>query len=103
MVTLTDRAKNYMQSVSEGGYVTLGVKTGGCSGMQYVWGLSQETTHERIQWSKPVEDILLLDPMAEIYITGSEIDYVEELGGNFLKIVNPAAKSHCGCGESFGI
>jgi len=103
MVTLTNKAREYMQSVSDGGYITLGVKGGGCSGFTYVWGLSKEATHETIQWSKPIDDILLLDPMAEMYVLGSEIDYVEELGASFLKLVNPTAKSSCGCGESFGI
>jgi iron-sulfur cluster assembly accessory protein len=103
MVTLTNKAREYMQKVSDGGYVTLGVKGGGCSGFTYIWGLSKEATHERIQWSKPIDDILLLDPMAEMYVTGSEIDYVEELGASFLKLVNPTATSHCGCGESFGV
>ena len=103
MVTLTDKARKYMQKVSDGGYVTLGVKGGGCSGFQYIWGLSKEATHERIQWSEPIDDILLLDPMAEMYVLGSEIDYVEELGASFLKLVNPTATSSCGCGESFGV
>ena len=103
MVKLTNKAKEYMQSVSNGGYITLGVKGGGCSGFTYVWGLSKEATHETIQWSKPIEDILLLDPMAEMYVTGSEIDYVEELGASFLKLVNPTATSHCGSVESFGV
>ena len=44
-----------------------------------------------------------LDPMAEIYVLGSTIDYVEELGGSFLQIKNPTAASSCGCGESFGL
>ena len=103
MVTLTEKAKEYMKRVSDGGYVTLGIKGGGCSGFQYVWGLSKETTHERIKWSPPIGDILLLDPMAEMYILGSEIDYVTELGASFLKIVNPKATTQCGCGESFGV
>ena len=103
MVTLTEKAKEYMERVSDGGYVTLGVKGGGCSGFQYVWGLSKEATHERIKWSPPISDILLLDPMAEMYIFGSEIDYVTELGASFLKIVNPTATAQCGCGESFGV
>ena len=103
MVTLPNKAREYMQKVSDGGYVTLGVKGGGCSGFTYIWGLSKEATHERIKWSKPIDDILLLDPMAEMYVTGSEIDYVEELGASFLKLVNPTATSHCGCGESFGV
>ena len=103
MVTLTEKAKEYMERVSDGGYVTLGVKGGGCSGFQYVWGLSKEATHERIKWSTPISDILLLDPMAEMYIFGSEIDYVTELAASFLKIVNPTATAQCGCGESFGV
>ena len=79
------------------------VDGGGCSGFQYVWGLSKEATHERIKWSPPISDILLLDPMAEMYIFGSEIDYVTELGASFLRIVNPTATAQCGCGESFGV
>jgi iron-sulfur cluster insertion protein len=101
MITLTDKAKNYMRRVSNGQYVTLGVKGGGCSGFQYVWGLSENTTHEQIKWLEPIDDILLLDILAEMYIIGAEIDYVEELGGSFLKIINPKATSSCGCGESF--
>ena len=102
MVTLTDNARDYMRRVSDGQYVTLGVKGGGCSGFQYVWGLSEKTTHEQIQWSEPIDNILLLDPVAEMYVTGAEIDYVEELGNSFLKVVNPKATATCGCGESFG-
>ena len=104
MVTLTDNAKNYMRRIlsAPGQYITLGVKGGGCSGFQYVWGLSELTPAEnQIQWSNPIDDILLLDPLAEMYVVGAEIDYVEELGNSFLKVVNPTATSSCGCGESF--
>jgi iron-sulfur cluster insertion protein len=38
-----------------------------------------------------------------MYVLGSEIDYVTELGGSFLKISNPQQKSSCGCGSSFGV
>ena len=103
MVTLTERAKNYLKSVSEDGFVALGVKGGGCSGFQYIWGLSKETVNENINWSDPIDDVLLLDPVAELYVIGSKIDYVEELGGSFLKVVNPTATTMCGCGESFGV
>ena len=103
MVTLTERAKNYLKSVSKDGFVTLGVKGGGCSGFQYIWGLSKETADEDINWSDPIDDVLLLDPIAMMYVIGSEIDYIEELGGSFLKGVNPTATTKCGCGESFGV
>ena len=98
MVTITEKAKEYMQSVSNGGYVTLGVKGGGCSGFQYTWGLSETKTDNEI-----IDNILLLDPLAVMYVIGSEIDYITELGGSYLAVVNPTAKSSCGCGESFSV
>jgi iron-sulfur cluster insertion protein len=98
MITITEKAKEYMQSVSNGGYVTLGVKGGGCSGFKYTWGLSETKTNEEI-----IDNILLLDPMVIMYVIGSKIDYVTELGGSFLTVVNPTATSQCGCGESFGV
>ena len=103
MITLTDSAKKYMQSVSKGAYVTLGVKSGGCSGFGYVWGLSTDEGIEHVKWSDPIDDVLLLDPMAEMYVIGSQIDYVTELGGNFLAVKNPTSTSSCGCGGRFGV
>ena len=97
MVIITEKAKEYMESISNGGYVTLGVKGGGCSGFKYVWGLSETKNAELI------DDILLLDPLAIMYVIGSKIDYITELGGSFLTVVNPTATSKCGCGESFGV
>jgi iron-sulfur cluster insertion protein len=104
MVTITKNAKDYMKSVSNGGYVTLAVKGGGCSGFQYVWGLSKTKDDELKQSGIDVIDnILLLDSLTVMYVIGSTIDYITELGGSFLTIVNPTAKSSCGCGESFAI
>ena len=98
MVTITEKAKEYMQSVSKGGYITLGVKGGGCSGFQYTWGLSETKTNDEI-----IDNILLLDPMAIMYVIGSKIDYITELGGSYLAVVNPKATAQCGCGESFSV
>ena len=92
MVTITSRARDYLKSVSNGDYVTLGVKGGGC-----------HMNLPDVAWSDPIEDVLVLDPVAEMYVIGSEIDYVTELGGSFLTVRNPTAASSCGCGESFGI
>jgi iron-sulfur cluster insertion protein len=104
MVTITKNAKDYMKSVSNGGYVTLAVKGGGCSGFQYVWGISK-TKDDKLKQSgiDIIDNILLLDSLTVMYVIGSTIDYITELGGSFLTIVNPTAKSSCGCGESFAI
>ena len=99
MIKITNEAKEYLNKVREGGYVTLSVIGGGCSGFQYIWGLSSEIDEEYTE----IDNILLLDRMAEMYVLGSEIDYVTELGGSFLRVVNPTAKNSCGCGESFGV
>ena len=74
------------------------VTGGGCSGFQYTWGLSETKTDDEI-----IDNILLLDPLAVMYVIGSKIDYVTELGGSFLTVVNPKATAQCGCGESFSV
>lgn len=105
-IDITKEALNYLKStanIQNKKYITLGVKSGGCSGFQYVWDTTDNKIHERIEWSDPLENILLLDPLALIYMNGSIIDYVTELGGSFLKVINPTASNHCGCGESFGV
>ena len=102
MVTLTESAKKYMKSVIlNGDHVSLNVRGGGCSGFQYVWGLRYD--HPEVKWSDPIEDVLVVDPLAEMYLMGSEIDYVTELGGSYLAVKNPVQTSSCGCGESFGV
>ena len=49
------------------------------------------------------EAYTLLDPMAEMFVAGCTIDYVTELGGAYLKVINPNATASCGCGESFAV
>jgi len=101
MVTLTEKARNYLKSVVDGDYATLGVKGGGCSGMKYVWDLKSNLPD--VTWSDPIDNVLVIDPLAEIFLLGSEVDYITELGGSFLTVNNPTSKSSCGCGESFGV
>jgi Fe-S cluster assembly iron-binding protein IscA len=35
-----------------------------------------------------------------LYVTGSELDYIDALDGGF-KVKNPNAATSCSCGESF--
>lgn len=101
MIEVTEAAVDYLNKVRGDDYVTLGVKGGGCSGFQYVWDFKDKWPD--VQWSEPYKECLVLDPMAEMYVAGCTIDYVEELGGSYLKIINPNATASCGCGESFAI
>ena len=101
MVTITESAKEYLNSVRGNDYVSLGVQGGGCAGFQYIWGLKSD--NPSVDWSDPNDDVLVVDPVAELYILGSTVDYVNELGGSFLAVKNPMSTSSCGCGESFGV
>ena len=56
-----------------------------------------------MHYDEIIENILLLDPLAIMYVIGSKIDYITELGGSFLTVVNPTATAQCGCGESFSV
>ena len=93
IVTVTDSAKEYMEKVGQPN-VWLSVKGGGCSGFQYVWDVSDKS---------PTVENLVIDPMAEMFVLGCTVDYVNELGGSYLKIINPNATASCGCGESFAV
>ena len=52
---------------------------------------------------KVIDDLLVLDNMAEMFVFGCTVDYIKELGGSYLKVINPNAKASCGCGESFAV
>ena len=93
MLEITDSAKEYLNKVGKPN-VWLSVKGGGCSGFQYVWDVTDKP---------PIVENLALDPIAEMFVVGCTIDYVNELGGSYLKVINPNATASCGCGESFAI
>ena len=101
MLQITDSAKEYLTSMTESErkrFAFLSVLGGGCSGFQYKWELTDKEDDGII-----VEDILVVDKIAEMFVIGCTVDYVREFGGSYLKVVNPNAKASCGCGESFAI
>ena len=101
MIVITEAAKKYLDSVRGDDYISLAVQGGGCAGFQYVWGLKSD--HPNVEWSDPIDNTVVVDQVAEMYVLGSVIDYVTELGGSFLTVKNPMSTSSCGCGESFGV
>ena len=78
MLTITDTAKEYLSKVGQPN-VYLSVKGGGCSGFTYVWDVTD---------AEPTVENLVVDDMAEMFVIGCTVDYVEELGGSFLKVIN---------------
>ena len=101
MIQITDSAKEYLTSMTESErkrFAYLSVLGGGCSGFQYKWDMVDEEKDGIV-----VEDILVVDKIAEMFVLGCTVDYVKEFGGSYLKVVNPNATAQWGCGESFAV
>jgi iron-sulfur cluster insertion protein len=80
----------------------LSVDGGGCSGFQYRFGLADGIAADDI--ITETDGVrLVVDPVSIDLIEGSEVDFVESLGGSSFKVTNPMAASGCGCGASFSV
>jgi iron-sulfur cluster insertion protein len=80
----------------------LAVEGGGCSGFQYRFGLAEAIdADDHVTERNGVK--LVVDPISLDLIEGSEVDFVESLGGSAFKVTNPLAAAGCGCGASFSI
>jgi iron-sulfur cluster assembly protein len=107
VVTLTDAAAARMREIMAGAAenfigVRIGVKNGGCAGMEYTMDYATE--------SKPLEEVVeengikvLIDPKAILFLIGSEIDFVTEKLSSRFVFRNPNQTDACGCGESVTI
>jgi iron-sulfur cluster assembly protein len=77
----------------------IGVKKGGCAGMEY--------TMDYVQDVNPLDEVVeqdgarvLIAPMAQMFLIGTEIDYEVDLLQAGFKFRNPNVAEACGCGES---
>src|SRR5437867_10899730 len=81
------------------GVLRVAVVGGGCSGLQYKMDL-QDAPANRDILVETAGVRVVVDPKSALYVTGSELDYLETLEGGF-KVKNPNAATSCSCGESF--
>jgi len=104
VLTLTDAAEARVRDIvaasagpAQG--IRIGIKNGGCAGMEYTVDLVSE--------ANPADDVVALDggkvfvdPGATLFLLGTEMDYeVTKLRSGFV-FNNPNQTSACGCGES---
>ena len=82
-----------------GGVLRVSVVGGGCSGLQYKMDL-QDAPANRDFLVETGGVRVVVDPKSALYVTGSELDYLDALTGGF-KVTNPNAATSCSCGESF--
>lgn len=107
VVTLTDEAARRMDQIMAGADenyigVKIGVKNGGCAGMEYTMDYATE--------AGPLDEVveengikILIDPKAILFLIGTEIDYVTEKLSQRFVFKNPNQTDACGCGESVTI
>ena len=104
-ITLLPGAANKIRSILAernltGHGLRVFVAGGGCSGMQYGMGIEREPGEfDSVFESEGVQ--VFVDPTSMMYLTGSTVDYVDNLMGGGFRVDNPNAVSSCGCGHSF--
>ena len=82
------------------GVLRVAVMGGGCSGLQYKMDL-QDSPASRDIVVDTAGVRVVVDPKSALYVTGSELDYVDALQDGGFKVKNPNASTTCSCGESF--
>lgn len=107
LITVTETAASKIAALmaeenKESAGLRVFVQGGGCSGFQY--GLMIEEGSGDVSADKIFESngiSLYVDPISIRYLSGAEVDFVDNLTGGGFTIRNPNAKSTCGCGSSF--
>lgn len=101
-VTMTPAAirqiKRLMEREGAAG-LRIGVKKGGCAGMEYTMETAQEMReHEEVVEQDGAR--VIIAPMAQMFLFGTEIDYETGLIESAFRFRNPNVTEACGCGES---
>ncbi|MEO1639285.1 MAG: iron-sulfur cluster assembly accessory protein [Pseudomonadota bacterium] len=101
-VTITDKAAAQIATLmAKDGHqgLRIGVKKGGCAGMEY--------TMDYVTEVDPLDEVVeqdgarvMIAPMAQMFLFGTEIDYEVSLLESGFKFRNPNVVDACGCGES---
>jgi iron-sulfur cluster assembly accessory protein len=82
------------------GALRVAIIGGGCSGLQYKMDLVDGPANRDIM--VPTAGVrVVIDPKSALFVSGSVLDYSEDLQKGGFKVTNPNAVAHCSCGESF--
>ena len=105
-ITVSERAARrigeILKAEAAGTMLRVSVEGGGCSGFQYKFDMERAAASDDLVIARNGATVLI-DPVSQQYLAGSEIDYVEDLIGASFKVKNPQAKTSCGCGTSFSL
>jgi iron-sulfur cluster assembly protein len=82
------------------GALRVAVIGGGCSGLQYKMDLVDGPANRDIMVQSSGVRVVI-DPKSALFVSGSVLDYSDDLQKGGFKVTNPNAVAHCSCGESF--
>lgn len=107
LIRVTEKAVRKLASLLETkgkpeGALRLAVVGGGCSGLQYTMDLV-DGPKERDILVPSANVRLVVDPRSALFVSGSVLDYSDDLQKGGFKVTNPNAVAHCSCGESFAV
>ncbi|MEM8770897.1 MAG: iron-sulfur cluster insertion protein ErpA [Pseudomonadota bacterium] len=85
-----------------GSMLRVAVEGGGCSGFQYKFDIVDARGDDDLVLDADGYSVLV-DSVSVEYMSGSVIDFSDELIGAAFKIENPNATAACGCGTSFSV
>ena len=105
LVKVTETAARKLSSLLEKqgrpkGALRVAVIGGGCSGLQYKMDLVDGPANRDIMVETSSVRVVI-DPKSALFVSGSLLDFSEDLQKGGFKVTNPNAVAHCSCGESF--
>ena len=105
LIKVTENASRKLTSLLEKqgraqGALRVAVIGGGCSGLQYKMDLVDGPANRDIL-VQSAEVRVVVDPKSALFVSGSLLDYSDDLQKGGFKVTNPNAVAHCSCGESF--
>jgi iron-sulfur cluster assembly accessory protein len=105
LIKVTEGASRKLTSLLEkqgrpSGALRVAVIGGGCSGLQYKMDLVDGPANRDILVESSKVRVVV-DPKSALFVSGSVLDYSEDLQKGGFKVTNPNAVAHCSCGESF--
>ncbi len=109
MIKVSDLAKEKaIQLMTEDGFkpfedfIRVGVKSGGCSGLEYVLKFdNQKTDSDQVFEDNGIK--IIIDKKSVLYLAGTILEFSAGLNGKGFVFNNPNANRTCGCGESFSL
>ena len=94
---------NHLLKTANHKYIFVGVKGGGCNGLKYYIETTSEKPDKMDELFLSHNVPIVVCGKSLIHLIGSDITWKTDNMGSGIEIINPNAKSSCGCGDTFSI